>query len=207
MNAISICRRLSLGCALVLCAAAAAQAQTATSANAFDASRKSWLPYTNNGYVGLNLGRSHYGTRCGSAAFSCDDSGTAASLYAGGMFNRHFGVELGYLHLGDTDRAGGTTRAQGLNASVVGRVPVGSMFSLFGKLGTTYGRTRTDARPGSGVASGKDSGWGPAYGLGASVDFSNNVSAVLEWQRHRLHFAGDERAYVRTTSLGVRYRF
>lgn len=61
---------------------------------------------------------------------------------------------------------------------------------------------RAAASPGS-----KDSGWGPAYGLGASVDFSNNVSAMLEWQRHRFHFAGDERAYIRTTSLGVRYRF
>jgi OmpA-OmpF porin, OOP family len=200
-------RHLRLGCAVVLFAAAAAQAQSTAPGTTYDASRKSWLPYTNNGYIGLNIGRSRYDTRCGNAPFSCDDDATSASLVVGGMLNRNFGLELGYLHLGDTDRAGGTTRAQGLNASVVGRVPVGSMFSLFGKLGTTYGRTRTDARPGSGIAGGKDSGWGPAYGLGASVDFSNNVSAVLEWQRHRFHFAGDERAYIRTTSLGVRYRF
>lgn len=184
----------------------AVQAQN-TGTSSYDASRKSWLPYTNNGYIGLNVGRPHYSTPCGSTVFNCDNPSTAANLYAGGMFNSFLGAELGYLNMGDADRAGGTTRAQGLNLSLVGRVPVGSMFSVFGKLGTTYGRTRTESLAGSGIVGGKDSGWGPSYGVGASIDFSNNWSAVLEWQRHRFHFAGDQRDYVRTTSLGAKYRF
>lgn len=185
----------------------AVQAQTSGSTSTYDASRQSWLPYTNNGYIGLNVGRPKYSTSCGSAVFNCDDPSAAANVYVGGMFNSFLGAELGYLHMGDADRAGGTTRAQGVNLSLVGRIPVGSMFSVFGKLGTTYGRTRTEAMAGSGITGGKDSGWGGSYGVGASIDFTNNWSAVLEWQRHRFHFAGDQRDYVRTTSLGAKYRF
>ena len=83
------------------------------------------------------------------------------------------------------------------------------MFSVFGKLGTTYGRTSTStsASAGSGIATGKDSGWGESYGLGLSADLGSNWSAVLEWQRHRFHFAGNNKEAVRTTSLGVKYRF
>jgi opacity protein-like surface antigen len=197
----------SATCAALLCQSAAlAQATSSTTSN-YDASRKSWLPYTNNGYIGLNVGRPRYSTPCGNTIFNCDDPSASFNVYAGGMFNSFLGAEIGYLHMGDADRAGGTTRAQGINLSLVGRVPVSSRFSVFGKLGTTYGRTRTGAAAGSGITGGRDSGWGEAYGLGASFDFTNNWSAVLEWQRHRFHFAGDQRDFVRTTSLGVKYRF
>lgn len=197
----------ALAIALAL-AAGLAQAQTSPmGSSSYDAGRRSWLPYTNNGYIGLNLGRSKYSTSCGSSAFGCDDSGNFGSVVLGGMFHPNFGAEIGYLNMGDSDRAGGTTRAQGLNLSLVGRAPLGSQFSVFGKLGTTYGRTRTSAAAGSGVQAGKDSGWGAAYGLGASWDFSPNWSATLEWQRHRFEFAGNRDDWVRATSLGVRYRF
>lgn len=201
--------RLFLAAALVALGASAQAQTTPMRSGGYDASRPSWLPYTQNGYVGLNVGRPSYRTGCGSAAFACDDPSASLHLYAGGLFNPYFGLEVGYLHMGDADRGGGTTRAQGLNFSLLGRVPVGSMFSVFGKLGTTYGRTSTStsASAGSGIATGKDSGWGESYGLGLSADLGSNWSAVLEWQRHRFHFAGNNKEAVRTTSLGVKYRF
>lgn len=173
----------------------------------YDASRSSWLPYTRNGYVGLGVGRSHYLTSCGTSGLRCDDSSQAGHVYVGGLFNPYLGTEFGYLHMGNADRAGGTTRAQGINLSLVGRLPLTAGFSVFGKLGTTYGRTRVDGLPGTGVVGGKESGWGPSYGLGLSVDFSNNWSGVLEWQRHRFQFPGNDRDSVRSTSLGLKYHF
>ena len=79
--------------------------------NAYDSSRPSWIPYTNNGYIGLNVGRSNYGTGCGGFALRCQDSSTSGHLHLGGYFNPYLGLELGYLDMGNIDRAGGRTDA------------------------------------------------------------------------------------------------
>ena len=102
--------------------------------------------------------------------------------------------------------AGGTTRAQGLNLSLVGRVPVGPV-NLFGKLGTTYGRTKVSADAASGVVTGKDSGWNGAYGVGIGFDLTPSSSIVLEWERHDFDFAGIGRQPVKATSIGYVHRF
>ena len=59
------------------------------------------------------------------------------------MVGNYWGVEVGYLDLGRIAREGGKTRAQGLNLSLVGKAPLASSFGVFGRLGTTYGRTET----------------------------------------------------------------
>ena len=115
-------------------------------------------------------------------------------------------MELGYLHAGRAGRLYGNTRAQGLNLSLVGRAPLGESFDVFGKLGTTYGWTRTTGSPGLGVATGKEDGFGLAYGAGLRWNFAPQWSAVLEWERHRMRFA-DGRADVDLTTLGVQYRY
>ncbi len=188
----------------------AVQAQTMpaqTGGSAYDASRTSWIPYTNNGYIGLNVGRSDYRNGCGLLAFRCDDGATSGHVYLGGYFNPYLGAEIGYLDMGNIDIAGGTTTANGLNLSLVGRVPLTPMFSIYGKLGATYGRTRVSAAAGSGIATGRESGWGPSYALGVSWDVSRNWSAVLEVERNRFEFAGNNNEYVRSTSLGLKYSF
>lgn len=175
--------------------------------SAYDANRASWIPYTRNGYMGLNLGRSNFGTSCGNLALRCDNSDTSGHFYLGGYFNPYLGAEIGYVNLGDIQRAGGSTEADGVNLSLVARAPLASNFSLYGKLGATYGRTRVSAAAGSGVVSGREHDWGGAYALGASYNFSSNWSAVLEWNRTRFNFAGNDREWVRSTSLGLQYRF
>lgn len=181
-------------------------AQSSTSGTG--GTRSGPLPFMRDSYIGLNLGRSDYDLDCG-ALGGCDNSENAGRLYIGGMFNRNVGLELGYLHMGEVDRAGGDTRAHGLNLSVVGRVPFGGdAFGLFGKLGTTYGRTETSAAAGSGITTGDDDGFGLSYGAGLSYDFQrSNWAALLEWERHRFKFAGDRREWVEAVSAGVKYRF
>ncbi|MBX3588587.1 MAG: outer membrane beta-barrel protein [Ramlibacter sp.] len=159
------------------------------------------------GYLGLNLGRSNYDTGCGSGAFVCGDSATAGHLYGGSMVGDRWGVELGYLNMGRIDRGGGTTRAHGLNLSLIGKLPLSQAVDLYGKVGTTYGRTETSATAGSGVTPGSDSGFGISYGAGVSYVFTPKVSATLGWDSHDFHFAGGGREPVRMTSVGLQYRY
>jgi OmpA-OmpF porin, OOP family len=160
-----------------------------------------------HGYLGLDLGRSHYGVSCASAAFICDTSDRSVKVTAGMMAGDHWGVELGYLDLGKIARDGGTTKAQGLNLSLVGRAPVLQQFSVYGKLGATYGRTETSTAPASGVAGGTERGVGVAYGAGLSWDFTPRLSATLEWDSNDFKFANGGREPVRSTSLGLQYRY
>jgi hypothetical protein len=167
----------------------------------------SLLPYTSLGYVGLALGRPDYALGCGSGGLPCDDPPTSLRLATGGMLNPYLGIELAYLDLGRAVRGGGSARARGLDLGLVGRLPLGESFGAYGRLGATYGRTRVDAAPASGLASGEASGWGMSVAAGVSLDVTSHWTALLEWDSHDLRFPGDETQPVRSTNLGLLYRF
>lgn len=171
-------------------------------------SQNSWWPAAGRSYLGLNLGRSHYNVPCGTrVSLLCDDTDRSVQLHAGTAVADFWGVELGYVNMGRIGRAGGTTRAQGLNLSLVGKAPLWRSFGVFGKVGTTYGRTETSALSSSGIAAGNDRGFGLSYGAGVSYDFTPRLSATLEWDSHDFRFAGSGRDPVRSTSLGLQYRY
>ena len=158
-------------------------------------------------YVGLNIGSSNYSLGNGFGPFANNNKDTVYNLYTGSFFTPNLGFELGYTNFGKVERAGGQTRAEGINLSLVGRAPITSSFNLLGKLGTTYGRTDVSARPGTGVAVGKETGFGISYGIGAEYSFNPQLSAVLQYDEHQLKFAGDGRDRVNATTVGLRYRF
>jgi OmpA-OmpF porin, OOP family len=164
----------------------------------------SLIPYSSQGYVGINAGQPKFDTPC-VTGFACNNRTTSYKLYTGGMFNEFLGGELAYVDMGRVNRAGGKTNAYGFNLSVVGRMPVGAV-NLFAKAGTTYGRTRTNGTPGL-ITTGKDKGWGGSYGLGVGFDVTRNSSIVLEWERHDFRFSGLGRQSVDSTSLGYMHRF
>lgn len=193
---------LAMAALATLTALPAASQTTAPSTS----SGSSWMSGTSRGYIGLNIGRSDFRTGCGTGAFACDDSDTAGSIYLGSMFRENWGAELGYVNMGRVARGGGDTQAHGLNLSLVGKAPLTSQFSLLGKVGTTYGRTRTSSAAGSGVAAGSDNGFGLSYGVGASYDFTPNVAATINWDSHDFRFASG-RDQVRMTSVGLQYKF
>jgi hypothetical protein len=158
-------------------------------------------------YVGLNVGSSNFSLGNGFGPFASDNRDTVYNIYTGTFFTPNFGVEAGYTNFGKIDRAGGNTKAQGFNLSLVGRAPITQSFNIFGKLGTTYGRTEVSAFPGTGVASGTENGFGVSYGIGAEYSFNPQLSAVLQYDEHKLKFAGDGRDRVNATTVGLRYRF
>ncbi len=171
------------------------------------ATARSLLPAKGRGYVGLSLGPSRFSTHCGVTTLNCDSSDNSVQISAGSMLGNFWGVELAYLDMGRISRGGGTTRAQGLNLSVVGKAPLWQSLGVFGKIGTTYGRTETSALLGSGVNNGTDRGFGLSYGAGVSYDFTPRLSATLAWDSHDFRFAGSGRDPVRSTSLGLQYKY
>jgi OmpA-OmpF porin, OOP family len=157
--------------------------------------------------VGLSLGRPDYALGCGAGGRPCDDPDGALRLYTGGMFNPFLGVELAYLDLGRAERGGGTAQARGFDLSLVGRVRLGESFGAYGRLGTTWGRTRLSVEPASGLVGGEASGWGLSYGAGLSLDVTPHWSALLEWAQHDFRFPGADTAPVSAANVGLRYRF
>lgn len=184
-----------------LVAGASAHAQTGMSGSNYS------LAGPGASYIGLNVGKSDFSLGNGSDLFSSENKDTAYNVYGGSYFNNHLGMELGYTNFGKINRAGGTTKAEGINLSLVGRLPLSPSFNLLGKVGTTYGRTDVSASPASGVATGRESGFGLSYGIGAEYTFSPTWSAVAQYDAHDLKFAGGEKDRVGAASLGLRYRF
>jgi OmpA-OmpF porin, OOP family len=174
----------------------AAQAQTSGSMYGF-----------NKGYVGLNAGQADYSLGNGSGLFGNNNRDTAYSITAGGYFNNNFGVEIGYIDFGRISRGGDKTRADGLNLSLVGKMPLSEAFNLLAKLGSTYGRTNVATLPGSGIQDGNENGWGVSYGIGGEYLMTANASVLLQFDGQEMKFVGGGRDRVAVTSVGLRYRF
>lgn len=188
-----------------LAGAVGAQAQTSTS-NPRGAFAMSDRPVV---YLGIGAGQTDYRLGSGTGRYGSDNRSTAYNFSAGSYFTNNVGVEIGYTDFGRINRAGGQTRADGINLSLVGKLPLGTSFNLLGKLGTTYGRTEVSSLAGSGIGSGSDSGFGVSGGVGAEYMFSPNFSGVLQYDVHDLRFAGgaSDRDRIGVTSLGLRYTY
>ncbi|MEG0008174.1 MAG: OmpA family protein [Aeromonas sp.] len=60
---------------------------------------------------------------------------TAITAFGGYNFTENLGAELGYLSTGDWDIAGNDFSSQGATLSVIGRLPLGDIFSVFAEGG------------------------------------------------------------------------
>lgn len=184
---------------------AAAVCTVAMGAQAQSSMSKIYAP--GSSYVELGIGKSDYSLGNGIGVFDSDQGDTSYSVRGGGFFNNNVGMEIGYANFGTINRAGGTTKAQGLNLSLVGKMPLSANFNLLAKIGTTYGRTEVSSNPASGIVAGSESGFGLSYGIGAEYLFSPQWSGVLQYESQDMKFAGDRTDRVGVTSLSARYRF
>jgi hypothetical protein len=160
-------------------------------------------------YIGLSAGTSDL-TRPITAfgLFGGSQQGRAYSVAVGNYFtNQNYGVELGYTDFGSVNRAGTTTKVDGINISLIGRIPVSSTFNLLGKLGTTYGRTDVTATPGSGVVGGSERGFDWSYGIGGEIVLTPLWSALLQYDEHYVKYPSSNNERVSNTTLGVRFHY
>jgi hypothetical protein len=191
--------RTLAGVAVTLCVAQAAQAQMMSD-----------MMSPGTSYIGLTGGPSDFSrTKGGNSSFPNDDRSTAYSLSVGNYFiNPNLGGEIGYTNFGSVSRGGGTTKAEGINFSLVGKLPLSETFNLLGKIGTTYSQTDVSANPASGgMATGNSNGFDWSYGIGAELVFSPQLSGVLQYDEHFMKFAGSSSERVSTTMIGARLRF
>lgn len=164
---------------------------------------------TSPGYIGLSVGSSDFSKPGnGFGIFGNDQRATAYSITAGNyVFSPNWGLELGYTDFGSVNRAGGSTKADGINFSLIGRMPLNRSWNLLGKVGTTYGRTDVSSNPALGVTAGTERDFGLSYGLGAEVQLASQWSAVLQYEEHNMKFPGGSTDRVNATKLGLRYHY
>lgn len=186
-------------CAALVPACLQAQATGTFSATSATSPASSITGWPSRSYLGLSLGPSRQELSCLPGA--CEPR-VSTHLYGGYMLSRHMALELGYMNLGRVD-AGAGLRVHALNLSLVGRAQLGDSLGVFGRVGTNYGRTETmalNAPPGQ-------SGFGLSYGAGLSWSFSRRGSATLGWDSLDLQVPGMGRDTVRSTSLGLQWRY
>jgi OmpA-OmpF porin, OOP family len=154
---------------------------------------------------GLQPARAEYQIGCGASLLRCEPGQTPSMAAAVSPLN--WNLELSQLNLGRADRFSVGPMRQGLNLSLVGRRPIsGSSFSVYGKLGATYGYTDPAGAPAALAAGGPEHGYGVSFGAGLSMDLTPRLSATLGFDSHDLRLGGGRDGF-RSTSLGLQYRY
>jgi OOP family OmpA-OmpF porin len=163
------------------------------------------------------------------ATSNLDDSDTAFGLAAGYQVNRNFAAELAYVDLGDISYSATGTVTDGVDTfdaglgidqstsgpvfSVLGIVPIGERFTVFGRVGLALmsvdadatvsldGETATD-----GVSTDRSN---PIYGVGGEFSFNERFGVRLGWDRYANVGSDDQAGEVDidVISLGLRYNF
>lgn len=157
------------------------------------------------GYLGASGGRSDFRTEC-SDLFDCSKKDTGWKVYGGGTWNDVWGLEAGYTDFGKINAGGGDTKAWAGNLSLTAGVPVGDRFRVFAKGGGIYSDTDVNASPSSLFHTGKKTGWGYTYGLGAALGITPTVQVRLDWDRYNMDFSTGTHD-VDLVSAGLQVRF
>ena len=143
-------------------------------------------------YAGIDIGRSSL-----NVGGLNENHDTALGINAGYRFNRYFGVEAGYAHLGNFSPS---YQAHALSLSAIGYLPLQSGFSLYGKAG--YARTHANA---VGTSEHADSA---LVGLGAMYDFNRTWFAKAGVDHYaKVGGPGTGEGSANVYGLGLGYRF
>ena len=183
-------------------------------------------------YVGGNVGRTYTdfdnarltnslaGQGFRVTSNSEDKHDTGYKLFGGYQLHRNFAIEGGYFDLGKvnygvtTFPAGsfaGETKVRGLNLDLVGILPIGDRFSVFGRVGAAYAQSRSSfARTGNialGNFDSRNNDTNVKVGLGAEYAFTPALSVRGEIERYRVSDPVRNKGYIDMASVGLVYRF
>ena len=161
-------------------------------------------------YLGGALGRSKLQEWCdtsGSTTItltSCQDTDSAWKLLGGYRFNRHIAAEASYIRWGEVTASTNTgvdvsAEQFSYGLAVVGTLPLGPGFEVFGKAGFVMTEQETRRiRPNPSTVNRDETE--VHYGFGARYAFTNNWVLRGEWEN-------TDKLKVDMLSIGVEYRF
>lgn len=163
------------------------------------------------------------------ATSTLDDSDTAFGLAGGYQVNRNFAVELAYVDLGDVSYSASGTVTDGLDTfdagvgldqsasgpvlSLLGIVPIGERFSVFGRLGFALMSVDADAAfslDGESASAGDSTDRSNlVYGIGGEFSFNRRFGIRLGWDRYAEVGSDDVgiEVDIDMISLGLRFNF
>ena len=157
------------------------------------------------GYVGGSIGTGTYNQNHCVGNFTCDTNTTSFKVFSGMKLSPHNALELGYVNFGNVNQNSGTAKAQGIDLSWVGSIPVAEHFKLFGTVGAVYGWTVTDSSLAN-VHTGDGYGVNVSYGVGAQYQLNRAWALQADWTQYRLKFTpGDDSISV--AALGAVYKY
>lgn len=141
-----------------------------------------------------------------------DDNANAYKAFLGYEFPNFLGLEAGYVEFGDYDVAEfegfegstGQFSNSGWTAALTGRVPIGSLVTVYGKVGYFFWDSELDIDGDLGEAIGElsEDGEDPFYGAGVRLNFGR-FSVLGEYER----YDGSDDFSHDLFSLGVRFTF
>ncbi|HEU4776337.1 MAG TPA: porin family protein [Telluria sp.] len=144
-------------------------------------------------YVGVAVASSSHSFDVGGAS-SVNTEGwkPSAKIFGGVDFDKTFGIEAGYTDLRKADHTfnygvantPGSATTDGHRAYVAGKatMPINEQFSVYGKLGAGYTKTRVSSTvPG---LSGSDSKTEVYAGLGGQYNITDKAALTLEYERY-----------------------
>lgn len=153
-------------------------------------------------------------------SFATDERDRGFKLFFGKQLNRYFALEAGYFDLGkysfDATTSGngslhGDTNFRGVNIDLVGQLPLTERFSLLGRIGAQYARTRTHFGGNllAGVTSPSlgENKSNAKVGLGLEYKLSEALAVRGEVERYRIDDAVGNRGDVDLVSLSLVYKF
>lgn len=126
-------------------------------------------PHRMPGNMASNL---YFGAQLANASYKeTDDSSAAFGLFGGYHLNEVLAIEAAYNDFGEAEKGGVKVEASALSLGMVGKLPVRTDFTLFGKVGLAA--WDIDVSPGTF----SDSGTDVYFGIGADYDIGG-TSAV-----------------------------
>ncbi|WP_282039967.1 outer membrane beta-barrel protein [Halomonas alimentaria] len=174
-------------------------------------------------YVGAGLGyiehQANLADYAGSAVSNVDvdDSDTGYKLFVGYQFNPNFAIEASYLDLGDAEASyryrgepgNAELSVDGFGFALVGKLPIQSGFSVYGKLGMIAWDADFTDNYFNGAQRTTDSygedGTDPFYGIGAEYEVER-ILMRAEFERYDISESGED-FEIDMISASIGYRF
>ncbi len=155
------------------------------------------------------------------ASMDDDESDIGYKLFGGYQFNRYVALEGGYFDLGKFSFTATTTgpdgtlngdiALNGVNADVVGFLPLGEKLAVTGRVGANYARAKASFSGTGAVTvldpspSNRDTGY--KFGLGLQYDVTESLGLRAEAERYRIDDTVGNKGDVDLYSAGLVYRF